>query len=82
MSRFQALDRARPLTYQEIADGCGESKRTIEKIARREIQNPGVDHCDALAAFFRELDAMPGANERERYEALVAKRKSRKKVAA
>lgn len=41
------------LTYQQIADGSGLSRRTIEKIARREIQDPGVSHVEALAKFFR-----------------------------
>ena len=39
------------LTYQEIAEGSGVSKRTIEKIARREIEDPGVSHIEKLAAF-------------------------------
>jgi len=41
------------LSYQEIADGSGVSKRTLEKIARKEIFDPGVSHVEKLAAFFR-----------------------------
>lgn len=39
------------LTYQEIADGSGVNKRTVEKIARREIDDPGVSHIEKLADF-------------------------------
>lgn len=41
------------LTYQQIADGSGVNKRTVEKIARREIDDPGVSHIEKLANFFR-----------------------------
>lgn len=41
------------LTYREIAEGSGVSKRTIEKIARKEIADPGVSHIEKLARFFR-----------------------------
>lgn len=43
--------------WQEVADGSGVSKRTIEKIARKEIQDPGVSHIEALAKHFRERAA-------------------------
>jgi transcriptional regulator with XRE-family HTH domain len=42
------------LTYQEVADGSGVPKRTVEKIARREIEDPGVSHIEKLATFFRD----------------------------
>ena len=42
-----------PLSYQEIADGSGVNKRTVEKIARREIEDPGVSHIEKLERFFR-----------------------------
>lgn len=45
------------LTYQQVADGSGVPKRTVEKIARKETENPGVLHVEALASFFRELEA-------------------------
>lgn len=41
------------LTYDEISDGSGVNKRTVEKIARREIEDPGVSHVEKLAEFFR-----------------------------
>lgn len=49
------------LTYQEVADGSGVPKRTIEKIARREIEDPGVSHIEKLAAFFRDRQAKAAA---------------------
>jgi transcriptional regulator with XRE-family HTH domain len=42
------------LTYKQIAVGSGVSKRTVEKVARREIEDPGVSHIQKLADFFRE----------------------------
>ncbi len=65
-----------PLTYQEVGHGSTVSKRTVEKIARREILDPGVSHCQNIAGFFEELDRMPGANERERFEQLIAQRRA------
>jgi len=41
------------LTYQQIADGSGVNRRTVEKIARSEISDPGVSHIEKLAVFFR-----------------------------
>lgn len=38
--------------WREVAKGAGVSKRTVEKIARREIVDPGVSHIEALAAYF------------------------------
>ena len=40
--------------WQSVADGSGVSRRTLEKIARREIADPGVSHIEKLAAFFRQ----------------------------
>ena len=62
------------LVYQEVAEGSGESKRTVEKIARKEILDPGVSHCENVAAFFRELATMPGESQREQFRALMARR--------
>lgn len=39
-------------TWTAIAQKTGMSKRTIEKIARREIQDPGVSHIEKLATHF------------------------------
>ncbi len=44
---------ARTETYQDIAEGSGVPKRTVEKIARREIEDPGVSHVQQLADYFR-----------------------------
>ena len=35
-----------------VAKDTGVSKRTIEKIARGEIANPGVRHIETLANYF------------------------------
>ncbi len=40
-------------TYAQLAKGSKVPKRTLEKIARREIGNPGVKHVERLAAYFR-----------------------------
>lgn len=47
---------ATPLTYQQVADGSGVPKRTVEKIARKEIEDPGVSSIEKLAGFFRAQD--------------------------
>lgn len=39
--------------WPEVADGSGVSRRTIEKIARKEIADPGVSHVQKLADYFR-----------------------------
>lgn len=49
---LEQLDKT-PLTYQEIADGSGVPKRTVEKVARKEIEDPGVSHIQKLHDFFR-----------------------------
>ncbi len=38
--------------WPSIADDTGISRRTIEKIARREIVYPGVHHVETLHAYF------------------------------
>lgn len=43
--------------WPTVADGSGVSARTIEKIARREIEDPGVSHIEKLARYFREQEA-------------------------
>jgi transcriptional regulator with XRE-family HTH domain len=43
--------------WSEIAVATGISKRTIEKIAREEIPNPGVKSVESLARYFRESDS-------------------------
>lgn len=44
-------------TWPGIAEATGISRRTIEKIARREIEDPGVSHIERLARYFRETAA-------------------------
>jgi transcriptional regulator with XRE-family HTH domain len=46
-------------TWPEVARATGLSKRTIEKIARREIADPGVSHIEKLAAYFRRSASAP-----------------------
>lgn len=40
--------------WRSIAEATGVSKRTIEKIASGEIEDPGVSHIEKLAGYFRE----------------------------
>ena len=44
-------------TYQQIADGSGVPKRTVEKVARREVSDPGVSTAQKLADYFRAQEA-------------------------
>lgn len=39
--------------WPKVAEGSGVSKRTIEKIARKEIKNPRVHHIEQLYRYFR-----------------------------
>ena len=41
-------------SWPAIALATGVSKRTIEKIASGEIEDPGVSHIEKLAGYFRE----------------------------
>jgi hypothetical protein len=42
--------------WTAVADASGVSKRTLEKIARREIEDPGVSHVQKLFDYFRSLE--------------------------
>jgi transcriptional regulator with XRE-family HTH domain len=44
-------------SWPTVARCSGVSLRTIEKIARREIKNPGVSHIERLARYFRDQPA-------------------------
>ena len=44
-------------TWPEVAEATGVSRRTIEKIAREEIKDPGVSHIEKLAQYFRDQQA-------------------------
>lgn len=46
------LQRAKG-SWSEVSRATGISKRTIEKIARREVENPGVLTIEHLARHFR-----------------------------
>ena len=39
--------------WPRVAEATGISRRTIEKIARREVKDPGVSLVERLAAHFR-----------------------------
>jgi transcriptional regulator with XRE-family HTH domain len=43
--------------WTEVADGSGIPKRTIEKIARREVVDPGVSKIERLAQYFRDNES-------------------------
>ena len=40
--------------WTRVSEETGMSKRTIEKIARRELKDPGVSFIERLAKYFRE----------------------------
>lgn len=42
--------------WPAVAEGSGVSRRTLEKIARREIADPGVSHIQSLADYFMKQD--------------------------
>lgn len=39
--------------WPDVAEGSEVSLRTLEKIARREIADPGVSHIEKLAKYFQ-----------------------------
>jgi transcriptional regulator with XRE-family HTH domain len=51
-----SLERAKG-KWPEVAEGSGVSRRTIEKIARSEIRDPGISHIEKLYRYFREKEA-------------------------
>jgi len=40
--------------WPTVAEESGVPLRTLEKIARKEIKDPGVSHIEKLAGYFRE----------------------------
>ncbi len=42
-------------SWPEVAERSGVSQRTLEKIARQEIVDPGVSHIEKLASYFRRV---------------------------
>jgi hypothetical protein len=45
--------------WRLVAEGSGVSRRSIEKIARSEWEDPGVRVIETLARYFRSLDPPP-----------------------
>lgn len=50
------LDKAKG-RWPDIAQDIGMSLSTLRKIAKREVENPGVVHIEKLASYFREKAA-------------------------
>jgi hypothetical protein len=40
--------------WRSVAEGSGVSLRTLEKIARKEIADPGVSNVEKLASYFKK----------------------------
>lgn len=40
--------------WRKVSAGSGVSYKTLEKVARREVADPGVSICEKLAKYFRE----------------------------
>lgn len=57
IGRLQAMKGQWPA----IARDTGISRRTIEKVARREVQDPSVRLIEQLAAYFRRGDNQKSA---------------------
>lgn len=51
--------------WPKVAEESGVSIRTIEKIARREIIDPGVSHVQKLADYFLLEAARAACDERD-----------------
>lgn len=51
--------------WPAVSEATGVSRRTIEKIARREIEDPGVSHIQKLADFFLLEDARSACATRQ-----------------
>ena len=47
-----------------VAAGSGVPKRTLEKIARAEIRNPGIKHIQRLADYFERVAAKGSKQKR------------------
>lgn len=43
--------------WPEVAKGSGVAISTVKKIARREVQDPGVSYIEKLANYFRQKAA-------------------------
>lgn len=47
--------------WPTVAEGSGIPYRTLQKIAMREIRDPGVSHIQKLADYFRDQEARAAA---------------------
>lgn len=45
--------------WPEVAEGSGVPLRSLEKIARKEWTNPGIQNIEKLAAYFRDQEQEP-----------------------
>lgn len=52
-------------TWPEVADGSGVPLRTVEKIARQEILNPGVHNIQILFDYFQARGKRDAKNGRK-----------------
>lgn len=62
-------------TWPEIAREAGVSLRTIQKIASREIEDPGISHIEKLLAYFtqaRPIAAVLRGNDEDDSDGLKA----------
>jgi transcriptional regulator with XRE-family HTH domain len=50
-------------SWPAVAEATGMSRRTIEKIARQEVKDPGVSHIEKLAGYFREQSKRPARTQ-------------------
>lgn len=61
--------------WHEVSEGSGVPKRTLEKIARGEIENPGIRHVERLFAYFAGPEpSVPADGESTNSPLTVAKR--------
>jgi hypothetical protein len=55
---LQRLEKAKR-RWPEVAEGSGVPLRSLEKIARQEWTNPGIQSIEKLAAYFRDQEQEP-----------------------
>lgn len=53
-------------TWPTVAEESGVPLRTLEKIARQEIENPGIQHVERLARYFRSIKQVNGGGSERR----------------
>lgn len=52
---LRGLERSKG-NWTHVAEASGVPKRTLEKIARREIEDPGISHIQRLFNYFTKLE--------------------------